>query len=102
MNEPKYKIHVKQKVLFKKNEFFIEIYDEIAKLTYLRNKSAKETYDAMVKQKPDIELKGNILFDYYDGETAKQIYYKYIQDLEKSATNKSKFMSIKYEVLKGG
>ena len=100
MKIKRYTIRLTQRVLLKKNIIIIEIFDGYAKLTYQNEKIAKQSFEAMLKSRPKVELTGCTLIDYYPKMNAREIYDLFIQDIEKAmANNKKGVMNVKYEIL---
>lgn len=91
-------ILVKQRVLLKKTNFKCEFFDGYARLTYEDPVVAEESYKAMKNNNLPVVLEGkDVLYDYYDGKSAKYIYKKYLGDIQRAMTKNNFRINITYK-----
>jgi|GEM_PF-4752185 len=92
-------LKVKQRVLLKKTEFEVQFFDGYAIVNYSHEKTAKESYKNMKKNRQKCNLKGNEITEYFRGKKAKQILDMYIRDVEKAMKQNGKVMNVQYELI---
>jgi len=106
MTEQTPSLLVKQRMLRKKTQFQCDFFEGYATVTYDDLRIAEETYKKMKAGRQKVKLKGNIVWDYRKGKTAREIKALYLIDIFNAMKKNGLLFNVTYEEInneeKGG